>query len=101
MICKIGFWLLSAKIGPRSHSLQSFLFSKLSIATSAFAFCSASDRGDLPGFGDMNQRYKLIVRLMDATYKAKDQGLKLLLASLKYKARQCKVCIEGRMGVKN
>lgn len=45
--------------------------------------------------------YQVIKRLMDATYKTKDQQLKPLLATLEYKARKCKQCIERRLAVKN
>ena len=45
--------------------------------------------------------YQVIKRLMDATYKTDDQKLKPLLATLEYKARKCKECIETRLAVKN
>ena len=45
--------------------------------------------------------YQLIQRLMDATFAAQDQELKVLLASLEYEARLCKQEIEGRLGVRN
>ena len=45
--------------------------------------------------------YQIIKRLMDATYKTDDQRLKPLLATLEYKARKCKECIEARLAVKN
>jgi hypothetical protein len=38
---------------------------------------------------------------MDATFETKDQELKPLLATLEYKARKCKQCIERRLAVRN
>ncbi|MCX5638578.1 MAG: hypothetical protein NTX52_12940, partial [Planctomycetota bacterium] len=40
--------------------------------------------------------YPIIKTLMDETFKVKDQQLKVLLASMEYKARKCKECIKGR-----
>lgn len=51
-------------------------------------------------FGDLTKLYEIIQELMDATFRA-DQELKPLLATLKYKARKCKECIERRMAVRN
>jgi len=51
--------------------------------------------------GHLTDLYRIIKRLMDATYKTKDQQLKVLLATLEYKARKCKQCIEARTGVRN
>ncbi len=51
--------------------------------------------------GHLTELYRIIKRLMDATFETKDQKLKVLLASLEYKARKCKECIEARTGVKN
>jgi hypothetical protein len=45
--------------------------------------------------------YSVIPKLMDETFKAKDRQLKVLLASLEYKARKCKECIEQRTAVRN
>lgn len=45
--------------------------------------------------------YQIIKGLMDATYKTDDQKLKPLLATIEYKARKCKQCIEDRLAVKN
>jgi hypothetical protein len=45
--------------------------------------------------------YKIIQRLMDATFKTKDQDLKPLLAYMELKARKCKECIEQRLAVRN
>jgi hypothetical protein len=45
--------------------------------------------------------HQIIQRLMDATYKTDDQQLKPLLATLEYKARKCKQCIEARLAVRN
>jgi len=49
----------------------------------------------------LNELYRVIKRLMDANYTTKDQGLKVLLASMEYKARQCKQQIETRLAVRN
>jgi len=51
--------------------------------------------------GHLTELYGIIERLMDATFETKDQKLKPLLASLEYKARKCKECIERRTGVRN
>ena len=51
--------------------------------------------------GQLTELYRIIKRLMDATYETKDQQLKPLLATLEYKARKCKQCIEARTGVRN
>ena len=51
--------------------------------------------------GHLTELYRIIKRLMDATFKTKDQQLKLLLATLEYKARKCKQCIERRLAVRN
>ena len=45
--------------------------------------------------------YEVIKTLMDATFKTKDQQLKVLLATLELKARKCKDCIEQRLAVRN
>jgi len=51
--------------------------------------------------GQLTELYRIIERLMDATFETKDQQLKVLLATLEYKARKCKECIEGRLAVRN
>jgi len=51
--------------------------------------------------GQLTELYGIIKRLMDATYETKDQQLKPLLATLEYKARKCKQCIERRLAVRN
>ena len=51
--------------------------------------------------GHLTKLYGIIERLMQATFKTKDQQLKPLLATLEYKARKCKECIEARTGVRN
>lgn len=51
--------------------------------------------------GHLTKLYGIIERLMQATYETKDQELKVLLASLEYKARKCKQCIERRLAVRN
>ena len=45
--------------------------------------------------------YRIIKLLMDETFKAKNKDLKILLATLEYKARKCKECIERRLAVRN
>ncbi|MHC4439761.1 MAG: hypothetical protein ACYS3S_20585 [Planctomycetota bacterium] len=51
--------------------------------------------------GYLNKLYEIIKQLMDVTFKTKDKQLKVLLATLEYKARKCKKCIESRLAVKN
>ncbi|UCH70490.1 MAG: hypothetical protein JSV29_00450 [Candidatus Bathyarchaeota archaeon] len=51
--------------------------------------------------GHLTKLYGIIERLMQATFETKDQQLKPLLATLEYKARKCKECIEARTGVSN
>lgn len=51
--------------------------------------------------GQLTELYRIIKRLMDATYETKDQELKPLLATLEYKAHKCKECIEQRLAVRN
>ncbi len=51
--------------------------------------------------GELNRLYVIITHLMKATYETEDQQLKPLLATLEYKARMCKQCIENRLAVKN
>lgn len=50
--------------------------------------------------GQLTELYRIIKRLMDATFEA-NQELKPLLATLEYKARKYKQCIEVRTGVRN
>jgi len=57
-------------------------------------------RGTLT-LGDLNRLYVIITDLMQATFETDDRQLKLLLASLEYKARKCKHCIEGLLAIKN
>ena len=49
----------------------------------------------------LTELYRIIKRLMDATFKAKDKQLKVLLATLELKAHKCKECIERRLAVRN
>jgi hypothetical protein len=49
----------------------------------------------------LNELYRVIKRLMDATYETKDQRLKVRLATLEYKARICKQRIEAILAVRN
>ncbi|MQY62125.1 hypothetical protein GH146_02405 [archaeon] len=51
--------------------------------------------------GHLTKLYQIIKTLMDATFKTKDQQLKVLLATLELKARKCKQCIEVRTGIRN
>jgi len=51
--------------------------------------------------GHLTKLYGIIERLMNATYETKDPELKPLLATLEYKARKCKQCIEARTEVRN
>jgi hypothetical protein len=46
-------------------------------------------------------KHQIIERLMKATFETDDQELKPLLATLEYKARTCKQCIEARLAVRN
>ena len=49
----------------------------------------------------LTELYRVIKRLMDATFETKDQRLKVLLATLEYNARKCKQQIEHRLAVRN
>jgi hypothetical protein len=49
----------------------------------------------------LDELYSVIPKLMDATFKAKDKKLKVLLATLEYKAHKCKECIEQRTALRN
>ena len=49
----------------------------------------------------LDEFYPIIKTLMDETFKAKDRDLKIVLASLEYKARKCKECIEQRTAMRN
>ncbi len=51
--------------------------------------------------GQLTELYRIIKRLMDATFKTKDQQLKPLLATLECKDRKCKECIERRTAIRN
>ncbi len=48
--------------------------------------------------GHLTKLYGIIERLMQATFKTKDQQLKPLLATLEYKARKCKQVYRGTAG---
>lgn len=50
---------------------------------------------------ELTELYDIIKALMDATFRTKDQQLKVLLATLELKARKCKQCIEQRLAVRN
>jgi len=45
--------------------------------------------------------YKLIEKLMDMTFKSKDDDVKVRLALLEKKARDCYDCIKSRLVVQN
>ncbi len=49
----------------------------------------------------LTELYDIIKRLMDTTFKTKDQQLKVLLATLELKARKCKQEIEQQLAVRN
>ena len=59
------------------------------------------DYRGLSTLGELARLHEVIRRLMDTTCTANDQGLKVLLATLEYKAWMCKDCIETRLAVKN
>jgi hypothetical protein len=59
------------------------------------------DYTGLPSRRKLDELYPIIKTLMDETFKTKDRDLKILLASLEYKARKCKECIEQRTAVRN
>jgi hypothetical protein len=50
--------------------------------------------------GHLTKLYEIIQQLMGATFVA-DQKVKTVLATLEYKARKCKNCIEERLAVRN
>lgn len=55
----------------------------------------------LPTLGHLTELYKIIKALMDAAFKTQRPVIKVLLASLEYKARWCRECIERRLAVRN
>ena len=59
------------------------------------------DYRGLSTLGHLTKLHQIIERLMDATFQTDDQELKPLLATLEYKARQRKRCIEERLAVRN
>jgi len=59
------------------------------------------DYRGLSTLGVLTKLYQIIKTLMEATFKTKDQQLKVLLATLELKARKCKDCIERRLAVRN
>ncbi|MFC1652411.1 hypothetical protein ACFL3F_01700 [Planctomycetota bacterium] len=50
---------------------------------------------------DLAQLYEVIKRLMDATAKARDKGMRVALASLEYAARKEKALIEKQLAIRN
>lgn len=51
--------------------------------------------------GHLTKLHQIIEWLIDATFNTDDQELKPLLATLEYKARMCRQCIEAGLAVKN
>ena len=49
----------------------------------------------------LTELYRLIQRLMEATFATEDEGVKVVLANLERMARQYKREIEERLGVRN
>jgi len=49
----------------------------------------------------LTELYRVIRLLMDETFEAQDQDLKVLLASLEYRARQYKQTLEEGLGARN
>ena len=49
----------------------------------------------------LTELYPVIRLLMDETFEAQDQDLKVLLASLEYRARRYKQTLEERLGARN
>ncbi|HUU19736.1 MAG TPA: hypothetical protein VMW72_21475 [Sedimentisphaerales bacterium] len=49
----------------------------------------------------LNELYRVIKTLMDETFKAKDQKLKIVLALLEKRAREYKQEIEERLATRN
>ncbi len=50
---------------------------------------------------EWSKLYETIKLLMNETFKTKDQELKPILAYMELKARNCKDCIEMRVGMRN
>ena len=50
---------------------------------------------------ELTQLYDAIKRLMDATFQAKDEGMKTALACLEYAARRQKKLLEERLALTN
>jgi len=63
------------------------------------ALCEGDGDGALRLY--LTELYRVIQRLMDATFATQDPELKILLASLEYEARLRKQEIEERLGVRN
>ncbi len=49
----------------------------------------------------LTELYRVIRILMDGAYKNKDQGLKVLLATMEYKAQKYRAELEKRLGTRN
>ena len=50
---------------------------------------------------EMHNRYKLIEKLMDMTFKSSDDNRKVQSAVLEKKARECYDCIKSRLAIQN
>ena len=64
------------------------------------------ERAEIEGIADYLEGleegfYEWDYRGMNVSYETKEQQLNVLLATLEYKARKCKQCIERRLTVRN
>jgi len=50
---------------------------------------------------EMHNLYKLIEQLMDMTFESRDDNMKVQLAVLEKKARECSDCIKSRLAIQN
>ena len=50
---------------------------------------------------EMHSLYKLIEKLMDMTFESSDDKMKVRLALLEKKARECYDCIKSRLAMQN
>jgi len=50
---------------------------------------------------EMHHLYKLIEKLMDKTFESKDENIKVRLAVIEKKARECYDCIKSRLVIQN
>ncbi len=49
----------------------------------------------------LTELYRVIRTLMDEAYKSKDQDLKVVLATMEFKAQKYRMELEKRLGVRN